>query len=196
MDGAITVLVVDDDPMVVDLVGESLAFQGHTVITATGPDEALARVGDDVLEFAVLDLDLNAAIDGVELGNRLIQRYPDLGIIIMTGYQNLAKVVDASRRFAFTYLIKPFQIDQMVALMERINRERALQAENRRLNAALAEKEKEIAALREQLEAAATAGKEEMPVRPRGASLQAIRSYQRQQRSSTPVAESPDDDAT
>ena len=125
-----------------------------------------------------------------------MERHPDLGIIIMTGYQNLATVVDASRRHAYTYLIKPFQIDQMVALMERITRERALLRENRLLREAIDERDAEIRDLRARLEAASTAPGapgESLP-RGAGANLQAIRSYQRQQRSTQAVPDSAEDD--
>ena len=83
---AATVLVVDDEASIVNLVAASLTAEGYHLLTATSGEEALTIVA---ASGRPLDLVLTDArmpdMTGVELGRRLIERYPDLAVILMSG---------------------------------------------------------------------------------------------------------------
>jgi len=139
------ILAVDDDPTVLEMVYEGLMMEDFDVMAAIRPDEALEKVTNRHLDFALLDLDLGwKNMTGIELGQELRKEFPDLVVIIMTGYHNLKFAVEAMREHAFHYLIKPFRIDQIVSLTERAQRERILKKENHDLK-------KQVKLLEEQL---------------------------------------------
>lgn len=128
------ILVVDDDPTVLEMVYEGLIQENFEVIAALQPDEALGKIKSKKLNIALLDLDLGwQNMTGIELGKLLRKEFEDLLIIIMTGYHNLKFAVDAMREYSFQYLIKPFRIDQIVSLAEHTQRELLLAKENREL---------------------------------------------------------------
>jgi DNA-binding NarL/FixJ family response regulator len=83
------VLVVDDDPFTASLLAESLAALGWT-ITGVAHDAAgaLALVDGDALpSVALLDLDLGAGPDGIDLANALRERNPQIALVLLTAYR-------------------------------------------------------------------------------------------------------------
>lgn len=142
------ILVVDDDPTVLEMVYEGLIQENFEVIAALRPDEALSKIKNRYIDIALLDLDLGwKNITGIELGHRLHKEYDELLVIIMTGYHNLKFAVNAMREHAFQYLIKPFRIDQIVSLAERAHRELSLIKENQELKITVISMEKELSRL-------------------------------------------------
>ncbi|HQV30905.1 MAG TPA: response regulator [Calditrichia bacterium] len=181
-----TILVVDDEPGVLELICESLQIQGFDAIGAANPEEALAQLPGSGPTFALLDLNLNwPGIDGIDLAREIQGIHPQTIIIIMTGYQNLKTSVEASRRHAYRYLIKPFQIDQLIGVMERSLWERDLLLENEALKKKVAALTSELQQLREELARRPEEGilRGEMDFsRINAGNLKAIQSYQRHKR--------------
>jgi len=150
MDEKPTILVVDDDPMILEMLDDGLSQEEFRVITAANPNTALTLAEAEHPEYAVLDLDLGwHEVSGIELGQTLIGKYPEIMVIIMTGYQNLKYAVDAMRRFSFFYMIKPFRIDQVISLIERAEHEHKLLLENKLLKEKVAHLEDENARLQQ-----------------------------------------------
>ena len=82
-----TILLVDDDPNVLEMIYEGLLSENFDVISAANPDEALKKIQGRTLDFALLDLDLGwNYMTGIELGQKLREVDQNLVIIIMTGY--------------------------------------------------------------------------------------------------------------
>lgn len=145
-----SILVVDDDPTIVDMIYDGLIAEKFNVITASNPEEAKRNISGKPLDFALLDLDLGwGNITGIELGQELVKRYSDLVVIIMTGYHNLKFAVQAMREQGFHYMIKPFRIDQIISLTERAIRELTLKRENESLKEEIAELKAELQRLNE-----------------------------------------------
>ncbi len=147
------ILVVDDDPLVLEMICEGLIDYGFEVLAAGNAKQALEFINMVSIHLALLDLDLgDNELDGVDLGNNLRATEHDPIVIIMTGYHNLSRAVEAMRQYAFHYMIKPFRIDQIISLFERAQREQALLRENRSLKTEIDELKKENEELRQILD--------------------------------------------
>ena len=83
-----TVLVVDDDDLVRSGVARSLARLGYRAPSATGPEEALAllRSGRQCIDLLFTDIRMPGAIDGFELARIVRQEFPDIAILLTTGF--------------------------------------------------------------------------------------------------------------
>lgn len=139
------ILIVDDDPILLETICEGMLLHGFNVIPAKSPGEALTKIKDKPVTFALIDLDLGSSeMNGIELGHRLSEQNPELTILIMTGYHNVKIAIKATREYSFYHLIKPFQVDQLLTLMERIEKETALIRENKELKEKIQKLEKEI----------------------------------------------------
>ncbi len=186
-----TILVVDDDPTIVEMIQDGLMTENFDVITAIRPQDVWKKVEHVVLDYALLDLDLGwGNLTGIELGEELVKKYPELIVIIMTGYHNLKFAVQAMRENGFHYMIKPFRIDQIVSLTERAQRELQLKRENRFLKEQIEHLKKEITELTELIrqvrpeEAGLSYSTKEKNLNKRIGNANALNSYKRQKDSS------------
>jgi CheY-like chemotaxis protein len=109
-----TVLVVDDEPVVLELFSRLLAEKGTPTRTASTADEALRLVEDE--GFACLLADKNLpGMDGIELVRKVRKTQPHCACIIMTGYASMESAVEALRLGAVDYLLKPFEDVDLIA---------------------------------------------------------------------------------
>lgn len=111
-----TILVADDEPDVLELVGYRLSRSGFTVVEACDGEEALARALDQVPDLAVLDV-MMPKLDGYELTRRLraadaTQRVP---VILLTARAQESDIATGFEAGADDYLRKPFNPDELVA---------------------------------------------------------------------------------
>ncbi len=144
-----TILIVDDDLSILEMIGEGLTEQGYHVVAAVNPEDALQKIKEVDIRFALIDYDLCVPeMNGVDLSQKIRFAQPDVIILIMTGYQNIKYAVDAMRNFKFDYLIKPFRIDQVISSFERSLREYQLLEENKMLYRKIIELEEECERLK------------------------------------------------
>ena len=103
----IRVLVVDDEPNIVDVISMALRFQGFVVDTAATGDEALAAVASFRPQLIVLDIML-PDMEGFEVAERLGADRGQIPIIFLTGYGDIPSTVRAMKSGALEFFTKPF----------------------------------------------------------------------------------------
>ncbi len=179
-----SILVVDDDPAVLEMICEGLIDNGFDVFSAMNPREALNKLRENPVMFALLDVDLGSPeMNGIGLGKQIKADYEDIIIILMTGYHNIKLAVDAMRSHAFDYMIKPFRIDQIISLMERSEREMNVRKENRKLKDRISDLENTLQKLEAKMESLMPVSSALPAKKDAGAKVhsdRAVRSYQRQ----------------
>ncbi len=131
-EGEGTVLVVDDDAEMCELVRDVLKERGHQVTTASGGKEALQRLAERDYAAVLTDLRMKD-MPGIELLRAIKQSYPDTGVILMTAFGSVETAVEAMKHGASDYLVKPVKTDELVRVVERVLREAALRREVARL---------------------------------------------------------------
>ncbi len=185
--GKSTILLVDDDFNVLEMIYDGLVAENYEVISASTPADALKKAKFKSLDFALLDLDLGwNHMTGIELGQELRTQFKDLIVIIMTGYHNIKFAVEAMRKYGFHYMIKPFRIDQIISLTDRAKRELLLERENTDLRREVEELKQEIHRLNDVLnkirpeEAERNLGNIEKDLSKKLKSADALNSYERQ----------------
>jgi two-component system, NtrC family, nitrogen regulation response regulator GlnG len=112
------VWIVDDDPSLRLVMSEALIEAGHsvrTMVTAEEMFQALSNAQPDVL---ITDIRLPGE-DGLALLKRVHAKYPALPVIVVTAHSDLSNTVAAYQGGAFEYLPKPFDLDELVALVAR-----------------------------------------------------------------------------
>ena len=131
------ILVVDDDATLTTTLQEFLQQQGHSVTVALSASEALAlQETNPNLEIALLDL-IMPVTGGLELMEQLHRRNPDLAVIIMTGYGTIETAVEAIKRGAEDYLVKPFDCQAVQKKIGRLSEVFALRDRVTQLEASL-----------------------------------------------------------
>jgi len=128
----LSILIVDDEPIVVQSLGDWFRQDGHKVDTAQNSREALGLVGEKDYDLAFLDIKM-PGVDGLELQQRLAAAKPDLTVIIMTAYASVDTAVKALKAGAYDYIAKPFDPEELSLLVRRAGEHRSLRHENLRL---------------------------------------------------------------
>jgi DNA-binding NtrC family response regulator len=126
------VLLAEDEETIAVTLRDALEEAGHEVDHAPDTDSALAlleRVNPDVV---LTDIRMPGA-GGMALLERAVDQDSDRPVILMTGFGTVEQAVEAMRIGAAQYIQKPFRNEAVVGMVERLGRERLLQAENARL---------------------------------------------------------------
>ncbi|MGH7302831.1 MAG: sigma-54-dependent transcriptional regulator [Candidatus Rokuibacteriota bacterium] len=113
-----SILVVDDEPAIQDILTWALSAEGYRVATAGSGEEALTRVEEEDFDIIVTDI-VMPGLDGLEVLERSRVLNPRAAVIVMTAYAALETAIAALRRGAADYLEKPFSVD---LLKERVRR--------------------------------------------------------------------------
>ncbi|WP_313332674.1 nitrogen regulation protein NR(I) [Sphingobium yanoikuyae] len=107
-----TVLVVDDDPAICVVVGEALRRQGHKVKIAGSIRERTALMESFSPDILITDVMLPDG-DGLDGVAEIIERKPDLNVIILSAQNTLNTAIRATEKGAFEYLPKPFDLNEL-----------------------------------------------------------------------------------
>ncbi len=146
-----SVLIVDDDESTRRSLGLIFKKKGHEVETAGTGQEALDKAKSRFFNVALLDIRL-PDIEGVEVLASLKTMHPEMAVIMVTGYASLETAVRALNAGASAYVVKPLDMDHVVATVEEALLRQWLVLENRRLyelaQRELAERRKAEEALR------------------------------------------------
>jgi DNA-binding NtrC family response regulator len=134
------VLVVDDEPVVQDVLAGILGRRGYQVAAAGSLAEGKQQIGEQVPDLVILDVMLPDG-NGLDLLRALKESQPDLPVIMMTAYGSVDDAVQAMKEGAFHYITKPFANEEVVLLAEKALAARHLQEENKLLRSLLAREE-------------------------------------------------------
>jgi len=129
-------LLVEDEPALRTVVAEQLVDRGYVVDQAESGESALARLADFAYDAIVTDLRM-PGISGTEVIEAAVQRYPDIVVIVVTGYGTVKDAVEAIKRGASDFVSKPFQIDELAHALDGALEQRRLKSENAYLRAQL-----------------------------------------------------------
>src|SRR5579885_613473 len=108
------ILIVDDDPFICRQLEEFYASQRYLVRCASNATEALRFLGEEDFSLAVVDLKIPGT-DGIGLTREIRDRWPDLDVIMITGYASIKGAVEAIKQGASDYITKPFETISVLA---------------------------------------------------------------------------------
>ena len=128
-----TVLIADDDPITRKLLVRHLESAGHEVVIATDGAEALDTMSDRI-EVALLDLRM-PKVTGLECLQRFRKEYPDAQVIMVTSSDDVADAVEAMKHGASDYVKKPFEPNELLALVDIAAKSSKLSRDHRGLKA-------------------------------------------------------------
>ena len=111
------ILVVDDEEIVLDLLGKVLAKKGYAVETANDGEQALEKVKKEAFNLLIADLKM-PRLSGLDLLKELKKTNPYIEVIVITGYPTVEAAVEAIKIGAFDFICKPFDVDAMLATVE------------------------------------------------------------------------------
>src|SRR3990172_3856298 len=112
------ILVIDDEPILRDSLRVALETSGYDVLTARTGEEGLDLSQRENPDLVLLDHWL-PGMNGDEVLRRIKEMNPDIPVIVMTAQGSIELAVNAMKMGAFDFLIKPFELDQIEALVKK-----------------------------------------------------------------------------
>src|SRR5678809_1747790 len=130
------VLVVDDEKFIRDIIADFLGMEGYIVRTAEDGSSAVNELERARYDMVISDLKM-PRMGGLELLKEVSRAHPDTLTVIMTGFGTVETAIDAMKRGAYDYILKPFKVEEVVHIVQRGLEKQRLAAENLRLREAL-----------------------------------------------------------
>jgi len=127
------ILVVDDDQSVASAFEKFLSFEGHTCRLASNAEEAMEAIAARRPALVMMDVRM-PGVDGLSALKQIRGTFPDIYVVMMTGYGTSQTSIDAIRSGAYDYLTKPLDLEEIRAVIRK-----AIDAQQTRTSAEVAE---------------------------------------------------------
>lgn len=134
-----SILIIDDDQLVRESLFEVLCHQGYDVTMASDGAEGIMKLKEKDFDVALVDLRLPSR-SGMDVLKETRQRFPELDVVMMTGFSTVETAVEAMKHGAFDYLTKPIHDDEIRILLKRVFDVKRLKEENQSLKRELSDK--------------------------------------------------------
>ena len=132
MDHKEIIHIIDDEPIIYEVLQDLLTSEGYEVEISTNGEEALEKYASQNFDLTLLDL-LMPGMDGIEVLKRLKKMDPSAVVIIITAYASIESAISAMKMGAFDYIQKPFKHAELLLIVQRAIAHKRLQEENLRL---------------------------------------------------------------
>ncbi len=124
--------IIDDEPVIHEVLGDLLTSEGYKVELSSSGEEALKKHSTNSYDLVLLDL-LMPGIDGISVLKKIKESDSKAVIIIITAYASVESAISAMKMGAFDYVQKPFKHDELLITIKRAIEHKKLQEENIRL---------------------------------------------------------------
>ena len=123
-----SILVVDDEPIMQEILGDFLREEGYSIDIAGSGEEGVELAQKSSYDCAIVDL-MMPGIDGIETMQKLREIDTSLPVIVVTAFASVESAVEAMKRGAFEYITKPFKNDEVLVVLQKAIRTRQLELE-------------------------------------------------------------------
>jgi two-component system response regulator PilR (NtrC family) len=127
-----TIHVIDDEPIIHEVLSQLLSSEGYEVELSSSGEEALEKLSSESYDVTLLDL-LMPGLDGIEVLRGIRRIDPQAVIIIITAYASVESAISAMKMGAYDYIQKPFKHEELLLIIERALEHKSLWDENVRL---------------------------------------------------------------
>ncbi len=112
------ILIVDDNPHMTSLLAETLEFFEYKGIAARDGEDALHKLKEDSFDMVITDLRM-PKMGGMDLLRTIKDKFPDLPVVVITGFGSDSSKIDAFSAQADGFLSKPFKVDEIQDLLRK-----------------------------------------------------------------------------
>ncbi len=128
------ILIAEDEEITLKHLSSTLEKEGYEVVTARNGRDAFERIGSDQFDLLISDIKM-PGMSGLELLEKVKEARPDTEVMIITGFGSIGSAVDAMKSGAYDYITKPFELDELVLKVRKVQEKKRLKRENTALKA-------------------------------------------------------------
>ena len=112
------ILIVDDDVFFRKVITKIFAGRWDKITTAASGEEALDILKTKTFDLMLLDVNM-VPMNGLEVLERVHEAYPDMGVIMLTSYDEIEVAVESMKKGAFDFIAKPVRVDELFSTVQR-----------------------------------------------------------------------------
>ncbi|OGD28323.1 MAG: Fis family transcriptional regulator [Candidatus Aminicenantes bacterium RBG_19FT_COMBO_59_29] len=127
-----TIHVIDDEPIIHEVLSQLLTSEGYDVELSSSGEEALEKHSSQFFDVTLLDL-LMPGLDGIEVLKGIKKVDPQAIVVIITAYASVESAISAMKMGAYDYIQKPFKHEELLIIIARALEHKSLRDENIRL---------------------------------------------------------------
>jgi two-component system nitrogen regulation response regulator NtrX len=127
-----TILIVDDEPSILQQVSGLLEDEGYKTLTAKDGNEGLAKIDEGDIALVLLDVYM-PGMSGLEVLSYLTQTAPHIAVVMISGQADIETAVKATKMGALDFIEKPFQPERLLVSVKNVLKMETLRTENIRL---------------------------------------------------------------
>jgi DNA-binding NtrC family response regulator len=131
------ILIVDDDRLTCDFIQEILEEFKAKITTAQDPQQAIDLAAQHSFDLVISDINLQHRLTGLDVLKAFKKELPDSEVILISAFGTLETAIEAVREGAFDYISKPFNINEVKAVVKRALDKKLLLLENQQLRSQL-----------------------------------------------------------
>ncbi|MEZ5359466.1 MAG: response regulator [Candidatus Zixiibacteriota bacterium] len=113
------ILAVDDELLIRDLLYDFFSSQDWDIVVAESGEKGMEFLKNQKFDLTLVDIKM-PEMDGLTFTSKVRDLYPDLPVIIMTGYPSLDSAIEALRFKVDDYMIKPFNVNQLFKVAKKV----------------------------------------------------------------------------
>ena len=113
------ILIVDDELIMRESLAGWLERDGHSVKTASSGEEALEKLKEAHFDILLVDIKMEG-ISGLDVLHKVKENDPDVAVVMITAYGSIPSAIEAMKKGAFDYMLKPFDPNELGVLIEKI----------------------------------------------------------------------------
>ncbi|MCB1070513.1 MAG: sigma-54-dependent Fis family transcriptional regulator [Kiritimatiellae bacterium] len=132
------ILIIDDEPSILNVLHTLLQSNGHEPIPARGGEQAKEMIANDTYDLMISDIRMEP-IDGMELLRFAKEEHPEMPVIMLTAFGSVETAVAAMKEGAYDYVTKPFKVDELVITIDRALEYSSVMTENKSLREQLSQ---------------------------------------------------------
>ncbi|MBE9521629.1 MAG: response regulator [Proteobacteria bacterium] len=113
------ILVVDDEDIVLESCQAVFELEGYEAVLVPSADKALEAMKNNDFDLLLIDVKMPKK-DGMYLMRKIKEQWPDIPIIVMSGYYTTETIQEAIRMGAATFIAKPFEPDELIKIVRQV----------------------------------------------------------------------------
>ncbi len=122
------ILIVDDELIIRESLAGWLQRDGYDVLTAESGEKALEILKIDRFDILLVDIKMDG-MSGIDVLQVVKEHYPDIDVVMITAFGSIATAVDAMKKGAYDYLLKPFDPDDLGVLIKKLVHGQSMKSE-------------------------------------------------------------------